>query len=281
MNNQGGAGKNAGNGIGFTLIELLVVIAIIAILAALLLPTLANAKAQSQGVKCLSNIRQLDIAWSAYSTDNADRLVNGAWDHYTGGWLQGWMQLGINNGDTDNTNTLNLMSPFGLLWPLVGNVQVYKCPGDPSMASFGGVAHPRIRSVSLNAKMNVPQDANTVTPDSVFVNFRKLSQVVRPSNFLTFVDERADTIDDGSFSVDMMDSGASACHVNVPASYHNKGGNLTFVDGHAEYHKWLDSRTTFPLSATQLPWEFASPNNPDVAWLQQHFTLPLRQIPLR
>ena len=60
---------------GFTLIELLVVIAIIAILAALLLPVLASAKERGRRTRCLSNLRQIAVADTIYSSDNNEKLI--------------------------------------------------------------------------------------------------------------------------------------------------------------------------------------------------------------
>ncbi len=258
----------------FTLIELLVVIALIAMLAGVLLPALAKAKSKAQGIQCLNNLQQLSLSWIMYADDNGDRIppnsVNESDSQKT--WVVGWLDYA--RSVPDNTNTIYLMKSH--LWPYHRTLAVWRCPADKSMSKHGGKQYPRVRSVSMNCWLNSEGPWQGLSQYKVM---RKTSDLQNPgpSGIWTITDEREDRINNGFFAVDMTgfsprNPGALRL-MDVPASYHNGAGGVTFADGHAEIKKWLDPRTTPPIKpGRDLPLEAASPNNRDVLWLQERST---------
>ena len=260
----------------FTLIELLVVIAIIAILASLLLPALSKSKAKAHGIICLSNQRQLTIAWHTYSTDFNDELV---WNELTpdgSGWLRGILDYDPNN--THNTNLNNLRNPnYAKLAPYTKDVGIYKCPGDKSYVTIKGVRHARVRSLSLSQAMNSRDDWLSYLTMAKYKVFRKQSDILAmgPANAYVFIDEHPDSLNYGDMAVTMNDGIPTAriYIIDYPASNHNAAGGLSFADGHAEIHKWVDPRTRPPLRNTSLTLAVPSPNNRDMIWLSQRASI--------
>jgi prepilin-type N-terminal cleavage/methylation domain-containing protein/prepilin-type processing-associated H-X9-DG protein len=231
----------------FTLIELLVVIAIIAILAALLLPVLASAKKTAQGTQCMSNTRQLTVAWVIYASDNKDVLPEDlpCWvdqvNYNYGGWVNGLMNDSANW--TDNTNSVFMMG--GELGPYTKNPGIYKCPADPSIAL--GYGAPRVRSVAMDFTIGSLETNGDLSEYSDYwPQFLKMGDFIMPSSTWLFCDEHPDIINDGVFFITGGDGGGPGMYEwsDIPASYHNGACGFSYVDGHSEIHTWLQPGNT-------------------------------------
>jgi prepilin-type N-terminal cleavage/methylation domain-containing protein len=248
----------------FTLIELLVGIAIIAVLAALLLPTLGGAKTKSHRAACLNNLKELALADQMYTADDNGRLpANYPQTQPTvppgqsTNWVAGNMRLA-----TDATNEALILQ--GKLFPYAPNPGVYRCPADASRVNN----LPRIRSYSMNGWMGSRVMGTTYATES-FRTFVRESELAAacPVMLWVMIDENETTIDDAWFLVTMDDSRPFA---SAPATRHARAYTLTFADGHAAICKLRDPESQ------RLGFEGAqiSPRNTDWQALKQITTVP-------
>jgi prepilin-type N-terminal cleavage/methylation domain-containing protein/prepilin-type processing-associated H-X9-DG protein len=264
----------------FTLVELLVVIAIMAILAALLLPSLAGARVRTKAISCLNNHRQLSFAAILYAGDANDRMPYNlgssdikqavAENQYLN-WTSAIMSWEL---DPDNTNLVTLTQ--GGIGDYVGRqAGVYRCPNDHAISDLQAQAgwSRRTRSLSMNMMIG---DAGEFTRSGANVNnphyqqFFKAAQIPQPADIFVFLEEHPDSINDGYF----LNKNYSSRWLDLPASWHNGSGNLSFADGHAETHKWLSPSTRPPHVAdgARLPFAVPREEQEDFDWLMHRMS---------
>jgi prepilin-type N-terminal cleavage/methylation domain-containing protein len=244
---------------GFTLIELLVVIAIIAILMAVLMPALKRSREQGQRAACLSNLKQLQLAWILYADENDDKIVNceaGPEDSWRGEYGPPWVGQtwapNWNRGQTlpKEDQIDGIMA--GALWPYTKNAKLYQCPTG-------------YRGELMTYAMMISSNGRSVDGSPVF---KRRMQVPQPAERLVFIDEGLSSPD------------AYATRYNRPTWWdqpmtrHGDGNTFSCADGHTEYHKWTGLETIKQGRDHARTWsgDFA-PSTPegleDLQWVQR------------
>ena len=221
---------------GFTLVELLVVIAIIAILMAILMPALRLAREQGKRVVCLSNLKQLMLAWILYADDFDDMIVNGDGGHWHGNeapWVGKCWHNNYRNGAQLPVQDQRIAIEEGALWPYCTNVKLYRCP-----TGYRGELLTYTIMDSMNAYPQ-PGDPRGRGPEAVIdrLIIKNRAQIRRPSKRIVFLDEGWVTPDSYAvyqYKQEWWDD---------PLVRHGDGMTVSFADGHSEYWKWKGAET--------------------------------------
>ncbi len=239
---------------GFTLIELLVVIAIIAILMAILMPTLNRAREQGRRAVCLNHLQSLTLGWMMYADENDERIVNG--EAYmapsappsapvpTSGphkgekyWVGNDCASGYGQGEQRPVDIQKQAIRAGALFPYCKAENVYRCPT--------GVRG-EMRTYSTGYGMNGCFDAagtykgnRGVRVGRTVLMVKRRSEITAPAPAYRLV-----FLDEGQISPDSY-----AIHYTTPRWWdppfvrHGDGTNVSFADGHSAYWKYTAKET--------------------------------------
>lgn len=234
----------------FTLIELLVVISIIAVLMAILMPSLQAAKKQASASACLSNVKNLSMGWFMYLNDNDNRIMSANDEGETRkGAFVGWISIPENeNGEkqdltqtspevTDEDEIRGIKK--GKLYPYVGSHRPYRCPSNHTLSRYD--------NSRIYVSYSIPYCLNGNPSNDESKQVKNFSKIKRPSTRYNFV-EASETRNWNAGHHFVMASPEETGREDFgwwgPISInHGDSSVLGFCDGHAQKHKWRDKFT--------------------------------------
>jgi len=231
----------------FTLIELLVVISIIVLLMALLIPALRSAREQGQRAVCLSNLRQLTLAWIVYAEEYDGWIVLNR--HRDPGIYsdEGWLGLAFRAKTISRAELLQHRQK-GDLWPWIKDLDIYRCPrGRPGhRVTYAIVAAAKGSIVEGTYLPGTGDTRNTPfgrRVGSTVLRLTRLTEIVSPvaAQRAVFVDTGQTPSTDYDFHIEYLYPRWS--EHSPPPIHHSDGVTLSMADGHAEYWKWKGRET--------------------------------------
>jgi prepilin-type N-terminal cleavage/methylation domain-containing protein len=281
------------SGEGFTLIELLIVIAIIALLMAILVPALSRAKEQGKRAVCLTQLRQLQLAWNIYCDENDDKVPAGdvaySWSFHTGNqpdelawhewphpfphkmppdrYTNGLPEVGGATYPPDCVTTGQCKQPEwyhaigeGLLWKYIKDYKAYQCPVGEK-GEF--VTYSNVHSIHtwIAPTWNPPQ--GSAGTGSVSRTILKKSQIKRASDRVVFID--AGKAQQAACFLP-YDKFGGLTYAFPPPARHGMGTTFSFADGHSAYKKWKDPHTIKVIKEGQWNTSDYAPCDCDLRW---------------
>ncbi|MHC4170028.1 MAG: type II secretion system protein [Planctomycetota bacterium] len=235
----------------FTLIELLVVIAIIAILMAILMPSLRIAREQGRSIVCRSNVKTLTLAWLVYKDENDSKLCNAQTPgpSYNQKELAPWVVMPPGMGDSTVEEKKEYIKT-GVMWPYVKQIDAYRCPSDKRNKSTGHKFAFRTFSIAGGLNGVGKNGGWEVIP------CLRYSDIDSPATKYVFTTE----CDPRGYNMNSwVIRPKSRQWVDPFATWHRRNSStLGWADGHVDTNRWLgEGLIKWNLQALYTPQTFS------------------------